>query len=116
MRRYVFTGRESDEDFYLIPAKLSREIIMLQLNEIIAVFAKNGRFIPYQNTYGFFVMFSHMLDGVKVFCDDHRDDGVGEDVCKSITAALEELQTDDDRFPEDEIGLVSDIMELCSAE
>jgi hypothetical protein len=113
MRQYHFTGREADEDFYLIPIKLNKEILLVELQEIIDVFY-DGNFISYKQTSGFSAMFFHMFEGLKIYCDDHRDDGKGREVCKVLIELLNSLDTDDDYFPKYEINLIEEIKNLCN--
>ena len=108
MKAYHFTGEEANEDFYLIPAKLSKEIFRSKLEEIISSIS-NHDFISYKMTSAFFLMFAHYMDALEVYFKDHADDGKGMEVCLAVIDRLKSLATDDDYFPTAELGLVADI-------
>ncbi len=109
MRAYYFTGRESDEDFYLIPTKLNKSIFMDSLEEIIGTIAE-GDFVSYRMTNAFSLMFLHFTDALKIYCDDHADDDKGKDICLAVIDRLKSLETDDDVFPDNEIDLLISIV------
>lgn len=112
MKAYYITGRETDEDFYLIPTKLNKNIFLDRLEEMIGVLGEHD-FISERIVAAFSLMFIPFADELKIYCEDHIDDGKGYDVCQAVIARLSELETDDDVFPNDEISWVMDISKIA---
>lgn len=80
MKAYYITGRETDEDFYLIPTKLNKNIFLDRLEEMIGVLGEHD-FISERIVAAFSLMFIPFADELKIYCEDHTDDGTHYILC-----------------------------------
>jgi len=103
------TGHSS-ENLHMIPTILSAAGLLTDLEEILGLVTNRRSFVSYKMVSVFDYMFYHLSDDVKVFCDYHPEEGYP--LCDKIISILNELDTDDDTFPQEAIDCIEGIKHL----
>ena len=98
-----------NEDTYMVPTMLTKDSLLLSFNEILSLVAP-GDFLSYKMVSVFDFMFFHFTDDLKIF-HDHKPEEADE-LIDELTSILERLDTDDDTFPEEQIGFLEGIKEM----
>ena len=100
-----------EEDMLLMPVKLNLETLTGELQELIDLFSEKhrGSFIRERNVSSFDVCFFKLMEKFQVFYNAHPR-GKGKYVGIEMIKLLNELDTDDDLFPEYEIECIQRII------
>lgn len=107
---------EFSQDTINIPMLLTHNSLMSEFEEILSLVVESPKsektryigetsnFVSYKTVDVFDFMFYHLCDEVKVFTDYHPDQGMA--VCDQMSQRLQELDTDDDTFPQEAIDML----------
>ena len=100
-----------EEDMLLMPVKLNLETLTGELQELIDLFSEKhrGSFIRERNVSSFDVCFFKLMEKFQIFYNAHPR-GKGKYVGIEMIKLLNELDTDDDLFPEYEIECIQRII------
>ena len=100
-----------EEDMLLMPVKVNPETLTGELRELIGLFSEKhrGSFIRERNVSSFDTCFFKLMEKFQLYCNAHPR-GKGKPVGIEMIKLLNELDTDDDSFPEYEIESIQRIM------
>lgn len=95
-----------EKDALLMPVVMNENTFVDELNELIMIFSdgNKGEFISYKNILGFDTFFEKLLDKLQ-FYFLHHPRGVGKIAGMKMIRILEDIDTDDNMFPEYQIIL-----------
>lgn len=92
---------------YLVPMKISKEILLQELETALAVTTDRGGFLSYKNVSAFDEFFYKILDKLQVL-DDALERQKAQEIGIAIARRLREVEHDDDWFP------VGNIQSICA--
>lgn len=114
--RFLFQAVDSSDDILekdtlLMPVVMNENTFVDELKELITIFTDNnrGQFMSYKNVSGFDTLFYKLLDKLK-FYFLHHPRGVGKIAGMKMIRLLENIDTDDDTFPEYQISMIRDVI------
>jgi len=94
------------ENEYLVPMKISKEILLQELETALAVTTDRDGFLSYKNVSTFDVFFNKIMDKLKIL-DDALERQKAQEIGIAIARRLREVEHDDDWFP------VGNIQSIC---
>jgi len=86
------------ENEYLVPVKISKEILLQELETALAVTTDRGGFLSYKNVSAFDEFFDKILDKLQIL-DDALERQKAQEIGIAIAKRLREVEHDDDWFP-----------------
>ena len=94
------------ENEYFVPVKISKELLLQELETALAVTTDRGGFLSYKNVSAFDELFYKILDKLQIL-DDALEGDKAQEIGRAIAKRLREVEHDDDWFP------VGDIQMIC---
>lgn len=94
------------ENEYLVPVKISKELLLQELETALAVTTDRGGFLSYKNVSAFDELFYKILDKLQTL-DDALERDKAQEIGRAIAKRLREVEHDDDWFP------IGDIQMIC---
>lgn len=94
------------ENEYLVPVKISKELLLQELETALAVTTDKGGFLSYKNVSAFDELFYKILDKLQTL-DDALERDNAQEIGRAIAKRLREVEHDDDWFP------IGDIQMIC---
>ena len=109
--RDPLTAMPPDYDTYYMPVQISDEILMEELETLIAGAAGKNGFVSYRDTDAFDTGFFRLCDKLELYARSNPP-GIGKAAGLKLISRLKELETDDDTFPEYEIEVIRNLTDL----
>ncbi len=103
--RDPLTACPPDRDTYYLPVRITDEILLDDLERLIRSVSGRFDFISYKDMPAFHEGFSGIYDKLELYCKSNVP-GIGKAAGLKLIHRLEELETDDDVFPEYQIELI----------
>ena len=98
------------ENEYLVPVKISKELLLQELETALAVTTDRGGFLSYKNVSAFDELFYKILDKLQTL-DDALERDKAQEIGRAIAKRLREVEHDDDWFPEGDIQMICRIVD-----
>lgn len=98
------------ENEYLVPIKISKELLLQELETALAVTTDRGGFLSYKNVSAFDELFSNILDKLQIL-DDALERDKAQEIGRAIARRLREVEHDDDWFPIGDIQMICQIVD-----
>lgn len=100
-----------EKDTLLMPIVMNENTFVDELKELIMIFSdgNKGEFVSYKNILGFDIMFEKLLEKLQFYFLRHPR-GVGKIAGMKMIRVLENIDTDDDMFPEYQISLIRHVI------
>ena len=98
-----------DRDTYWMPVRITEELLLEELELLIFSASGNREFISYKDMNAFDFGFGALYDKLKLYCNCNPL-GIGKVAGMKLIHRLEELETDDDIFPQYQIETIRDLI------
>ena len=98
-----------DHSTYYLPVSLSEELLLNELEQLIAASASGEDFISWRGVDSFQTGFFTLCDKLQLYCRSNLP-GVGRKAGLKLIHRLEALETDDNTFPGYEIEMIREII------
>lgn len=98
-----------DRDTYWLPVRITDELLLEELEQLIWSASGNREFISYKNMNAFDFGFGALYEKLKLYVSCNLP-GVGKLAGMKLIHRLEELETDDELFPEYQVGVIRDLI------
>lgn len=112
--RFLFQAADSfddvlEKDALLMPIVMNENTFVDELKELIMIFSDGNlsEFISYKNMMGFDILFKKLIDKLQFYFLNYPS-GVGKIAGMKMIRTLENIDSDDDLFPEYYICLIRD--------
>ncbi|MBR4474942.1 MAG: hypothetical protein IKS55_15070 [Oscillospiraceae bacterium] len=99
----------SDRDTYWLPVRITDELLLNELELIIFSASGNRDFISYKDMNAFDLGFDALYEKLKLYYRCNPP-GIGKVAGMKLIHRLEELETDDDTFPQYQIETIRDLI------
>ncbi len=103
--RDPLTAFPLDRDTYYLPVRITDEVLLDELDELIKAVSGGFDFISYKDVTAFDAGFSGIYAKLKLYCESNVP-GIGKAAGLKLIHRLKELETDDDVFPEYQIAWI----------
>ena len=98
-----------DRDTYWLPVRITDELLYEELNLLIFSASGNREFISYKDMNAFDLGFDALYEKLKLYYRCNPP-GIGKVAGMKLIHRLEELETDDDTFPQYQIETIRDLI------
>lgn len=98
------------ENEYLVPVKVSKELLLQELETALVVTTDRGGFLSYKNVSAFNQLYFKILDKLKIL-EDALERDKAQETGRAIAKRLREVEHDDDWFPEGNILMICEIVD-----
>ena len=98
-----------DRDTYWLPVRITDELLLEELELIILSASVNREFISYRDMKVFDLGFDDLMEKLKLYVESNPP-GVGKVAGLKLIHRLEELETDDDQFPQYQIEAIRELI------
>lgn len=98
-----------DRDTYYLPVRISDELLLDELENLIITVSGGRSFISYRNVNAFDIGFFAIYEKLKLYCESNPP-GIGKIIGMKMIRRLEKLETDDDNFPEYQIAMIRELI------
>ena len=98
-----------DRDTYWLPIRITDELLLDELNLLIFSASGNREFISYRDMKVFDLGFDDLMEKLKLYVESNPP-GVGKVAGLKLIHRLEELETDDDQFPQYQIEAIRELI------
>ncbi len=107
--RDAVTSDIPDLDTYYLPVRITEDLLLEELENLIITVSGGRNFISYRNVNAFDIGFFAIYEKLKLYCQSNLP-GAGKLLGMKLIRRLEKLETDDDTFPEYQIALLRDLL------
>lgn len=98
-----------DRDTYWLPVRITDELLLEELDLLILSASGSREFLSYKDMNVFDFGFEHLVEKLKLYCRNNPP-GVGKVAGMKLIHRLEELETDDDMFPQYQIETIQKLI------
>ena len=98
-----------DRDTYYMPVRISDGILLEELEILILTVSGGRNFISYRDTAKFSIGFDRIYDKLELYCRSNPP-GAGKIAGLKLIERLQQLETDDDIFPEVEVECIRNLI------
>ncbi len=102
-------GDIPDRDTYYLPVQITDDLLLEELEEVIVSAGGKYGFISYKDMNIFDIGFSGICDKLELYYRSNPP-GIGKAAGLKLIRRLEEVETDDDIFPEYQIGVIRELI------
>lgn len=98
-----------DRDTCWLLVRITDELLLDELDLLILSASGSREFLSYKDMNAFDFGFESLMEKLKLYCRNNPP-GVGKVARLKLIRRLEELETDDDMFPEYHVGIIRELI------